>query len=637
MFDFVRKHTKLMMGLLFLLIIPAFILVGVDGYKRINANGPTVAEIGSHGITQGDWDAAHKMEVDRLRNSVPNLDPKMLDSAEAKYATLERMVRDQVIGQTAQDAHLTTTDARLAAEILKIPGVRKADGSVDRDAYKAYLLRRGYAQPEAFEQQLRMDMTLRQVEGGIAVTAFPAPALAETVLNALYQRREIQVVRFASADFASKVALTDAEVDGFYQANQALFKMPESANIEYVVLDMDSVKKSVSINEGDLKSYYEQNISRLSGKEERRASHILVSAPKDASAEKRQVAKEKAAALLQQVRKAPDTFAEVARKNSDDQGSAKSGGDLDFFARGAMVKPFEEAVFAMKKGDISEVVESDFGYHIIRLTDLKSPKPKSFEELRAGIETDLRNQQAQRKYAEVAETFTNSVFEQPDTLKGVAEKLKLEVKTAANIGREPLPGAAGPLASPKLLEALFAPDSISTKRNTEAVEVGTNQLVSARIVQYSPARVLALTEVKDRVRERLIAERAAELARKEGEAKLALWKTDAKDAKLGSSVIVARDQLQSLEMPVVEAALRADVSKLPGWVGVDLAGKGYVIARVNAVLPRAEKPKDAAAREQAQVAQWMAKMENDAYFEVLKRRMRASIKVPNPMGAKQVE
>lgn len=634
MFDFIRKHTKLMMGLLFLLIIPAFVLVGVDGFKSINADGPTVAEIGSHGISQGDWDAAHKQEVDRMRQSAPNLDPKMMDSAEAKYATLERMVRDQVIGQAAQDAHLTTTDARLAAEILKIPGVRKADGSVDREAYKTFLMRRGYGQPEAFEAQLRTDMTLRQVEGGIADTAFPSTALTEAALGALYQRREIQIARFASADFASKVALTDADLDTYYQANQTLFKMPESANIEYVVLDMESVKKSVSLNEVDLKSYYEQNVNRLSGKEERRASHILVSAPKDAPADKRAAAKEKARALLAQVRKSPDTFADVARKNSDDLASAKAGGDLDFFGRGAMVKPFEEAVFSMKKGDTSELVESDFGFHIIRLTDLKSPKPKSFEELRPGMEADLRNQTAQRKYAEVAEAFTNGVFEQPDSYKGVADKLKLEIKTAANVGREPVLGVSGPLANVKLLEALFSPESVSSKRNTEALELGANLLVSARIVQHNPARVLALAEVKDRVRDRVIAARAAELARKDGEAKLAQWKTDAKDAKLLSSVVVARDQLQSLDMAVVEAVLRANATSLPAWTGVDLGAKGYVVVRINAVLPRAENTKEVAAREQAQVAQWIAKMESDVYYEVLKRRMHAVIKVTNPMAVK---
>src|SRR5665811_1597038 len=159
---------------------------------------------------------------------------------------------------------------------------------------------------------------------------------------------------------------------------------------------------SISTNEADLKTYYEQNAARLSGKEERRASHILINAPKNAPAADRQKARARAQELLQEVRKAPESFADVAKKNSQDTGSAANGGDLDFFARGAMVKPFEDAVFAMKKGDISEVVESDFGYHIIQLTDIKTPKQRSFEELRPTIEADLKTQQAQAKFAETA-------------------------------------------------------------------------------------------------------------------------------------------------------------------------------------------------------------------------------------------
>eukprot|EP01041_Mallomonas_annulata_P022325 gene22325-42592_t len=155
----------------------------------------------------------------------------------------------------------------------------------------------------------------------------------------------------------------------------------------------------------------------------------------------RQKAKEKAQALLEQARKAPATFAELAMKNSQDTGSAPNGGDLDFFARGAMVKPFEDAAFAMKKGDISDVVESDFGFHIIKLTDVKAPKQPVFEEARAGLEAELRVQQAQRKFAEVAETFTNGVYEQSDSLQPVADKLKLKVQTATGVTRTPAPGA----------------------------------------------------------------------------------------------------------------------------------------------------------------------------------------------------
>ncbi|MGQ0709713.1 MAG: SurA N-terminal domain-containing protein [Rhodoferax sp.] len=628
MFESIRKHTKLMMILLFLVTIPAFVLVGVDGFKSITAKGPAVAEVGRRSITQAEWDQAHKLEADRLRASMPNLDPKLLDSPAAKYATLERMVRDQVMGQATEDARLTTTDARLAAELLRIPGVRKADGSVDHAAYTRFLQSRGYGSAEGFEAQLRQDLALRQLEAGISGTAFASPALTEALLGAMYQRREVQVARFNAADYQSKVVVQQTDIEAYYQAQQAQFQQAESADIEYLVLDLEGVKKTISVPEGDLKTYYEQNVARLSGKEERRASHILVAAAKDASAEQRKAAKDKAQSLLAQVRKSPDGFAELARKNSDDSASAKAGGDLDFFARGAMVKPFEEAVFAMKKGETSDLVESDFGYHIIRLTDLKVPKTKTLEELRPSIEADLRGQLAQRKYAEYAQAFTDGVFEQPDTLQGVADKLKLEVKTA-RVGRAPAPGAAGLLANPKLLDAVFSADAIGNKRNTDALDLGANQLVSARVVQHHPAQVLPLEQVHAKVRELLVASRAAELAKQDGQARLQQWQGGA-DAKLPAAVVVARDQMQNLEQPLVEAVLRADTGKLPTWVGVDLGARGYAVVRVNAVQSRARPGEEAAQREQARVAQWTAKAEADAYLEVLKKRMKVGMKVSAP-------
>ena len=210
-----------------------------------------------------------------------------------------------------------------------------------------------------------------------------------------------------------------------------------------------------------------------------------------------------------------------------------------------MVKPFEDAAFSMKKGDISDVVESDFGYHIIRLTDIKAPKQRSFEEMRAGIEADLKTQQAQRKFAESAEAFTNAVYEQADSLKPAADRLKLDIKTASNVARKSPAEKSGPLSSPKLLNALFAADAVQKKRNTEAVETGSNQLVSARITTYSPARTLPLADVRALVREKFVAVRSAELARKDGAARLAAWKVKPADAT-GALVVVSRDQPQGL-------------------------------------------------------------------------------------------
>lgn len=633
MFDFVRKHTKIMMFVMFLLIIPSFVLFGIDGYNRFREGGAAVARVGGHDITQGEWDAAHKSESDRLRASMPNLDAKLLDSPEARYATLERLVRERVLAQAADKFKLTTSDARLARDLQENPTIaslRLADGKLDMDRYRQLAASQGMT-PEGFEARVRHDLSVRQVEAGVTGTGFAAAAVADVALNAFFEKREVQIANFAATDFASKVSPTEAELETFYKANQALFQAPEQASIEYVVLDLDTVKKSISINDADLKSYYEQNAARLSGNEERRASHILINAAKDAPAADRQKARARAEELLQAVRKSPDSFADVAKKNSQDTGSAANGGDLDFFARGAMVKPFEEAAFAMKKGDISEVVESDFGYHIIKLTDIKTPVQRSFEELRAGIEADLKTQQAQRKFAETAEAFTNGVYEQSDSLKPVADRLKLEVKTAANVMHKPAPGATGVLANAKFLAAIFGPDAVEKKRNTEAVETAPNQLTAGRITQYTPARTLSFADVRSVVRDRVVAARAAELAKKEGMGKLVAWKAAPDSAAMPAAAIVSRDQSQSIPPQVLTAALRADTTALPVFVGVDLGAQGYAVVRVNKIVPRPAPAEAAATQDRAQYAQWWTGAENQAYYGLLKERFKVEIMAAHPV------
>ena len=635
MFDFVRKHTKIMMGLMFLLIIPSFVLFGIDGYNRMRENGATVARVGGHDITQGEWDAAHKAEADRLRAQMPNLDAKLLDSPEARYSTLERLVRERVMAQAADQFRLTTSDARLARDLQEDPGIaslRRPDGKLDMERYRQMAASQGTT-PEGFEARVRRDLSVRQVEAGLTQTGFAATAVADVALNAFFERREVQVVNFLSADFASRVNPTDAEVEAFYKTNETLFQAPEQASIEYVVLDLESVKKSITINEADLKSYYEQNVARLSGNEERRASHILINAPKDAPAAERQKAKARAQELLAELRKAPDSFADLAKKNSQDTGSAAKGGDLDFFARGAMVKPFEEAAFAMKKGDISELVESDFGYHIIKLADIKAPKQRSFEELRAGIETDLKTQQAQRKFAETAEAFTNGVYEQSDSLKPVADKLKLEIKTAAKISRKPAAGVTGLLANAKFLAAIFGPDAIEKKRNTEAIETAPNQLTAGRITQYQAAKTMALADVRANVRERLVASRATELAAQEGAAKLAAWKAAPGSAVMPAAQVLSRDQAQNTPPQILNAVLRADTSKLPVFVGVSMGAQGYAVVKVNQVVTRPTSTEVAAKQDRAQYAQWWTAAESQAYYGLLKERFKASITVPRPARA----
>lgn len=632
MFDFFHKNKKIMQILLFLLIVPSFALVGIDGYNRMLNAGEDVAKVDGKGIKQTEWDAAHKNEVERIRASNPSVDVKLLDSPEMKYATLERLIREQVTAAAVQHAHFQTTDQRLATELQSDPTIaslRLPDGKLDKERYKLLVGSQGLT-PEMFEARVRAQLSARQVFKGVQGSGFTPNSVVDVALNAFLQKRELQVATFDAASFASKVTLSDADIETYYKANQALFQAPEQASIEYVLLDVDTIKKNITVTDEELKSYYDQNITRFSGQEERRASHILITAPKGAPAAERDIAKAKAQSLLDAVTKAPNTFAEVAKANSQDPGSAVKGGDLDFFAKGAMVKPFEDAAFALKKGDTSALVESDFGFHIIKLTDIKPAKQRSFEEVKAEIDAEVKKQQAQKKFAESAEIFTNTTYEQSDSLKPVADKLKLEVKSASNVTRNVLAGATGVLANPKFLNAIFSPDAIEKKRNTEAFETASKQLVSGRITQYTAARTLPLAEVKERVRERLTAVRSFELAKKEGMDKLAAWKAAPASATLPAAVTVSRNQAQNLPPQIVEAALKADASKLPEFVGVEVAGRAYYVARINKVLLPDAGDEAILKQGRSQYAQAWIAAEDQAYYNLLKERFKTDIKVEKP-------
>lgn len=632
MFDFIRKHTQWTMGLLFLLIVPSFILVGMNSGDFSNSKGSVVAKVDGVEITQPEWDRAHQSEVDRLRAAQPALDIKLLDSPSARYATLERLVRDRVVAVAADKLKLSTSDQRLARELHDSPEIaalRRPDGTLDMERYRQVLASQGMS-PEGFEANVRADLSTRQVLAGVGGSALASGAAADMALNAYFEKREIQLARFSAVDFVARLNPTDADLEAFYKANDKLFLAPEQASIEYVQLDLDSVKKTITVNEADLKTYYDQNAKRLSSAEERRASHILIAAPATAPAAERDKAKARAQELLALVKKSPDTFADVARKNSQDPGSAANGGDLDFFARGAMVKPFEDAAFSLNKGDISEVVASDFGFHIIRLTDIKVAKQRSFEEMRPELEADLKQQQAQQKFSEKAEAFSTSVYEQSESLQPVAEQLKLDIKTASNVTPQPAAGAAGVLANPKFLSELFSSDAIEKKRNTKAIETGPNQLVSARIVQHTAAHTRPFAQVKELVRQRWLAQHSADEARKEGVAKLAAWKAAPATAALSAPVLLSREQTQQFPQPVLDAALRTDASALPAFAGVDLGAQGYAIVKVSKVVPREAQPEARVKQERSQYGDWWTSAETLAYYNSLKERFKAEILVKKP-------
>ncbi len=626
MFDFIRNHSRVLFFVMVLLIFPSFVFFGVQGYTKFNdPTGVEVARVDGQKISRADWDAAHRRQSEQMRRQMPNLDAAIFDGPEVKRESLDGMVRERVLLTAASRAHFAVGDERVQREILSIPQVaalRRADGSLDVEAYKVLLGAQGLT-PEGFEANLRQDLLLRQVLGGVTNSVPPAGAPGRSAIDALLQQREVQVLRFDSKDQAAGVNPSDAELAAHHKAHEGQFRTPEQASIEYVVLDLDALKGGVNVPDEELRKYYTENATRYTVAEERRASHVLINAAKDASSAERTQAKAKAEALLAELRKNPASFAEVARKNSGDTASAQRGGDLDFFARGAMVKPFEDAAFAMKPGEISKVVETDFGYHIIRLDAIRGGEKKPFDVVRAEIDDEVRKQLAQKKYAEAAEQFTNTAYEQADSLQPLVDKLKLN-KQIASVRRTPAPGATGALGSAKLLAAVFANDAVKNKRNTEAVEVGPNQLATARVLQHEPARVQALSEVLPRVRARVIAEQAAAAARKAGMARLAALRGGADASSLPPALVLSRAAVSAQPRELVDAVLRADATQLPQWLGVDLGDSGYAVVRLIALKPLAE---DSPERTQLlpRYAQAWGAAEAQAYYNALKTRYKVRI------------
>ena len=625
MFDFFRRHTRTLQFLLVLLVFPSFVFFGIQGYSRFSGTDQqTVAKVAGQPISQAEFDAALRERIDRARRQMPNLDVKLFETPEMRSMALDSVIRDRLMLVAADKMHLVTTDDRLERLFKSEPefaSLRNPDGSVNRDTLAAIGM-----SSEQFAERLRQDISRRQVMQALTGSVFAPAAAASAALDAMYQQREVQFEVFAAKDQLASVAPTDAEVEAYYKdpAHAGQFQAPEEASIEYLVLDLDAVKKGITVSDEDLRKYYAQNEKRYTSAEERRASHILVKADKDAPKAERDKARAKAEALLADVRKTPDAFAEIARKNSDDEGSAPKGGDLDFFGRGAMVKPFEDAAFGLKAGETSGIVESDFGYHIIRVTGARGGEKKSFESVRPEIETEVRNQLAQKQFADAAVQFDDTVYTQSDSLKPAADKWKLEIRKAQHVVRAPSAPASGALTNPKFLEALFSSDATRDKRNTKAIDIGANQLAAGRVVQYVPAHQLPFAEVKEKVKQQLAAIQAAARANKLGTDRLAALRAAPTTALPGAAQLVSRAQPRDLPRPLLDAVLKASIATLPAFIGVSLGDQGYALAKITKTAGRDPSVGDPG-RATAQYAQVWSEAEAQAYYASLKSRYKVTV------------
>jgi len=626
MFDTVRSHRRWLMIFLTLLVFPSFVVTGIYQYNRFMSDEQAVAKVGGEAITPQQFEAAHRERLDQVRQALgENFDPTAFDTPAAREASLNSLLGDRALRKEAAESHLMVSENRLRQVIASVPAFQD-EGKFSYDRYKTLLAAQGMNEG-MFEQRVREDLARQTLLDGVARSAIVPAELTDRLAGLLQETRTVRERRFRPEDFIAQVTVGDDAIRAHYEANRAQFETKESIDAQVLALTLDDLARQVSVPPAELQSYYEQNKSSFSEPEQRRVSHILLTVGEGGSAKDKEGARKLALDLLAKVRARPDDFAKLAQEYSKDPGSATKGGDLGFFGRGMMVKPFEEAAFSLKAGEISDIVETEFGLHVIRLTEIKGGAVAPFEQVKGKIESTFRQQQAQKKFAEAAEQFTNIVYEQSDSLQPAADKLGLKIQTVANLTRDGVPrGAPGAALLPSAaVQALFADDALNKKRNIAAVEVGGNTLVSARVVEHRPARLRPIEEVSAQIRERLVREQAVRLAQEAANRTADALRKAPAETGFSPPRTVSRGQAEGISPDALKEVMRVPADKLPAFV---VAGSAMGVQAVFWVLD-SKRPEKADPQALSQlrrgVEQQQAAADDQAYLAELKRKHKAQV------------
>ncbi len=619
MFKFVEKQ-KLLIQILLGGLALTFATWGIQSYTQFRSQNDTVATVNGLKITQREYDDALQRQQQRLRQMFGDrLDLDALDTPATRRALLESMIDNRLVAAAAAKARLAVSDDTLREAILGIAAFQE-NGRFSRSAYEAVLRSQGMT-PQSFESSMRYELTLAQVSTAVTHSAIAPRSVAARLAKLLEDKREVSEALVPVQQFMAQAKVDAAQAKAYYDAHQDEFRIPERVRAQYVVLSGAALAAAQPVTEAELEQAYEANSSHYKSDEQRRASHILIQVAPDAKEATREAARKKAEQILAEVRKSPGSFAELAKKYSQDPGSAEKGGDLGYFDRGMMVKPFADAVFSLAKvGDISGVVKSDFGYHIIDLTGIQPGHTRTLNEVRKELTAELQKQKAARGYAEAAERFSNLVFEQADSLQAVAQRYKLKLQTTGWITRS-ADKAPPPLNNGKLISALFSDDVLGKKHNTPAIEVAPETMVAARALEHEAASLRKFDDVKSAIEQDLRRQEALKLAAKEGEAMLSKLRLGA-DAglKWGAIRPVSRREAKGLSPDALRRIVTADVSKLPAYVGADKDDAGYAIYRIIKVIEPDKKTDAQMATDVANLERAEGGADYDAFVASLRKR-----------------
>jgi len=602
MFDFVQNNNtaiKIILGAVAL----TFVGFGVGSYSAA-VEDPYLAKVGNAKIYQKD--------VERQLEGQPI-------NAASRQAVLENLIRQEMLLAEARGNHLAVSPQQLRTAIAGIPAFQ--DGGKFSAARYSEFLQARYMSPQAFEEQMSRDLLLQAQVAPYLNGNLVSHTLTARMAALVSEVREVRSMVLKPEQFAADIKLDDAMIKAYYDANLKRFKTADQVKLAYVTLSQEAIAQAITVSDADAKAYYDKHAGEFSA-EERKVSHILLTVDAKAPAADKAKVRAQAEALLKEVRANPARFAELAKARSQDPGSAANGGDLGFFGRGVMTKPFEAVAFAMKPEQISEVVETEFGYHILKLDAVKS---SDFESQKAAVIDKLRKQKAAAAYRVAVEKLTDVAYQQGDSLKGVEAALNLKAQESALIPRSGKPGDPV-LGNAKLLEAAFSDDVLKKKHNSEPVDVGNNTLVVVRVSEFQPARQRALAEVQAEIRTELLAREGAKLAAQRGAAMLAELKAGKPAAaSWGPAASLSRRDPAGTPVAELRAVFAANAKQLPAFAGVKRDNGEYVLYSVDKVMPSQNLTPEQTAQLGMLLGEMSANNLMSAYLEQLRQKHKVVI------------
>ncbi len=512
MLAFIRERSKgVIAWVIVVIIIIPFALFGLDQFTsgdRIEV----AAKVNGEPIQANEFARALENVKRQYQESFGDMYTSLIQEDKLRQQVLDDLIQRSAIDQQMAQEGFAMSD-QLLAQVIQSQQMFHDKGVFSVQRYDEVLKNNGFTK-ERFEQAQRQFMLRNQLEGIITTSEVIGSSELKALAGLESQEREIGYLRIDHRPFLSKVSVTEAEIKSYYEHNLARFKAPEQVSVDYVRLSVEELAKSIKLTDEQLQTYYKDHPEKIQLPEKRNARHILVMSPKGADQATAEAAKAKIESLLAQIKQGAD-FAELAKANSEDPGSADRGGELGFFQRGDMVPEFEAAAFALTKaGDLSEVVKTSYGYHLLQLVAVEATKTPSFVEVKELLAQELKYELALKEYNTKLEQLKTLTFEQDDSLKPAAEKLGLTIQTSALMTSE---GGEGVFAAPQVIEASFSSKVVKDKLNSAVVDVQMGDSLVVRVNQYQESRDKPLAEVSDEIRSILLRQaafaQAAELAK----------------------------------------------------------------------------------------------------------------------------